>query len=145
MGTDKNLNLECSILIKQISTAIQTRVDNELREYNLAHSQIMFLDYIYNNGKSNVPLKKVQLYLAVSRPSISAITSRLVEKEFITIDRSQTDNRTKLVTLTAKGEKGYLKSKEYAFHIPVALNEEELSVLYDLLSKINLKLQSNDL
>lgn len=145
MDTDKDLNLECSILIKQISTAIQKRVDNEIREYNLAHSQIMFLDYIYNNGKSNVPLKKVQLYLAVSRPSISAITSRLVEKEFITIDRSQTDNRTKLVTLTAKGEKGYLKSKEYAFHIPVALNEEELSVLYDLLSKINSNLQSNDL
>lgn len=145
MDTDKDLNLECSILIKQISTAIQKRVDNEIREYNLAHSQIMFLDYIYNNGKSNVPLKKVQLHLAVSRPSISAITSRLVEKEFITIDRSQTDNRTKLVTLTATGEKGYLKSKEYAFHIPVALCEEELSVLYDLLSKINSKLQSNDL
>lgn len=79
--------------------------------------------------------------LHVTVGTLTTNMSSLEEKGYINRERSTTDKRVVLVTLTEKGQKAFYHHRDFHRHMIHAmmkdLNEEEMKVLISCLNKLN--------
>jgi DNA-binding MarR family transcriptional regulator len=125
--------------------AIMTRTFSELEAKALHESdlgdlsmrQIVYLDKIAEMDKPT--FSDVAKALNITKPSVTAIVSKLIQKGFLRKEQSSEDKRSYFVLLTEQGKRIIAihqnLHKQIAHHFASALNESELHQLAKLMFK----------
>ena len=107
-----------------------------LSKIDLTYTQYIVMMYFWENRESNV--KDISKTLLIDSSTLTPILKKLESKGFITRNRSLTDERNLVVSVTDKG----MKLRDDALSIPcemsncLKLSEEEAKSLYMLTYKI---------
>jgi len=95
----KEIAKEISILVPKLIRSLQ----NEFVSIkDITSSQIVILMFLYEGGKTSVG--KLAEHMNVSSPTITGLTDRLAEHNYIERKRDVEDRRKVVVTLTKKGK-----------------------------------------
>lgn len=88
--------------------------------------------------KKSVSVKELGESLYLDSGTLTPMLKNMVQKGFVTRTRSQSDERSTLVSITAEGEELKEKAKEIPLKMGkcLPLSEEESGILYNLLYKI---------
>lgn len=95
-------NLDISIEIYKISTAIVTSINHELKPYHLTFQQFLILWFI-SQQEGEVVGKDICQYLGISHPTAVGLTSRMVNRDFLIFSISHKDRRQTSFTLSQHG------------------------------------------
>lgn len=115
-----------------------------LNELDLTYTQYVVMMYFWEQKKSNV--KTLGDALLLDSSTLTPLLKKLELKGYIKRERSGSDERNLIITLTSKGE--MLKDK--ALNIPfkmkncLNLNEDEALTLYKLIYKVLENIERND-
>jgi DNA-binding MarR family transcriptional regulator len=137
MDTTSHINQTIDFLIRHISQ-VESQVMQESELADLSMKQMVCLETI--SRMENPTFSDLALKLGVSKPSVTAIYTKLSEKGYLTKTQSAEDHRTFYIHLTDKGKA--LQSvhnnlhKKIAQHFSKALSQEELGQFERLLQKI---------
>jgi len=115
-----------------------------LSKIDLTYTQYIVMMYFWENRESNV--KDISKTLLIDSSTLTPILKKLESKGFITRNRSMTDERNLVVSVTDKG----MKLRDDALSIPcemsscLKLSEEEAKSLYMLTYKILMNVEKED-
>ncbi|HWS29718.1 MAG TPA: MarR family transcriptional regulator [Clostridia bacterium] len=107
-----------------------------LDKIDLTYTQYIALMVLWEH--KSVSVKELGEYLYLDSGTLTPLLKRLEMKGLVTRERSRTDERTVIITITEAGE----KLREEALLIPeqmascISLSPEEASTLYALLYKL---------
>jgi DNA-binding MarR family transcriptional regulator len=137
MDTNTHFNQTIDFLIRHFSQ-VESQVLQESELSELSMKQMVCLETI---SRMEMPtFSDLAQKLGVSKPSVTAIYTKLNEKGYLTKTQSDDDHRTYYILLTEKGKA--LQSvhnnihKRIAQHFSKALSQEELGQFERLLQKI---------
>lgn len=122
---------------KEIVRAYQPHLD----ELDLTYTQFIVMMVLWEHKKMNV--KTLGSYLYLDSGTLTPLLRKLEKKGYVARKRSRQDERTVIISMTAKGEALY----EQASHIPrdvldyVNITDEEFLQMYKLLYKVLVRLQ----
>lgn len=128
-------------MIAKLSAYI-SRMEEEAREqYNfkdLTITQMHYLEMI--SDLENPNLTELAMAMALTKPTITVLVDKLIEKEFVYKVQSDADRRSTHLHLTAKGklinQMHEYAHKRMAEEVGRKVSPEELIQLSDLLEKI---------
>lgn len=115
-----------------------------LNELDLTYTQYVVMMYFWEQKKSNV--KTLGDALLLDSSTLTPLLKKLELKGYIKRERSGSDERNLVITLTSKGD----KLKDQALNVPfkmkscLNLNEEEALTLYKLIYKVLENIEGND-
>ena len=118
------------------SREVVKRYTPYLDKLDLTYTQYVAMMVLWEH--KSVTVKQAGVYLHLDSGTLTPLFKRLEEKGLITRSRSQTDERSLIVSLTKQGE----KLKEQAVQIPekiagcITLEPGEAKQLYTLLHKL---------
>ncbi len=126
----------------QTSRLFIKRLNDELAQYNLYHSQWAIIYYLKNHRFST--LVDISNYLNVEKPTITRTVTRLQERELI--EQIPSDNkREKRIQLTKAGEEIYAlciqKVSEFEVKVMSGVSEDEIQMTMKVLSSMQKQLQ----
>jgi DNA-binding MarR family transcriptional regulator len=101
-----------SLIIKLIKK-YQFRDRNEVTSWGISVSQCYVLETLHFNGALTVNNLADQMHLTIS--TITRLIDQLEGKKMVKREQDKNDLRVRLIKLTAKGEKVFLKSWENVF------------------------------
>lgn len=128
-------------LFQELSYATRRMIKAEnlvLKDFGITYSQWVFLVYLHKHA--DTPLVAVARYYMIKKPAITAIKKGFLEKGWI-MEKAGQDQREKLVSLTAEGEKYFMKinkkirSMERDFICSLSATEQQQ--LKEMLHRIN--------
>ncbi|MDW7690564.1 MarR family transcriptional regulator [Flammeovirgaceae bacterium SG7u.111] len=104
----------------------------------LTINQFYYLDLI---GRLEKPtLSKLAEELQITRPSVSAIVNKLIEKGYVYKTQSEDDQRIFYLFVSDRGRElidaEHKIYRAFALHVKTTLNQEELTQFTNILSKI---------
>ena len=92
----------CASLIRQINSATEKRVNNEMREADLTHAQICLSFTLIDKGGC-CTLKEMEKHLRLAQSTTLGIVKRAEEKGLVECFHDPDDRRSKSVRITRKG------------------------------------------
>ncbi|WP_049945571.1 MarR family winged helix-turn-helix transcriptional regulator [Candidatus Stoquefichus massiliensis] len=95
-------NLDISVYIYKISTAIVTSINHKLKPYHLTFQQFLILWFI-SQQKGEVIGKDICQYLGISHPTAVGLTSRMIRHDFLIFSISKKDRRQTSFALSKRG------------------------------------------
>ena len=116
-----------------------------LGQIDLTYTQYIVMMYFWEKEISNV--KEIEKALLLDSSTLTPLLKKLENKGYITRQRSTKDERNLELTLTLSGR----KLKDKALKIPdkmakcLNLTEEESKMLYTLLYKILMNIETNEI
>lgn len=90
-------------LLSKASVSLKLALSNRLLPYNLTSTQWAVLKDISMHQQGTTPAQ-IADRIGAERPTITGILDRMKKKELITSHPHQTDKRSTLILLSAKGE-----------------------------------------
>ena len=93
----------CASLIRQINSATEKRVNNEVREADLTHAQICLTFTLMDKGEGCCSLKDLERYLRLAQSTTLGIVNRSEEKGLVECFPDPNHRRSKFVRITQKG------------------------------------------
>ncbi|MDF9824091.1 MarR family transcriptional repressor of mepA [Breznakia sp. PF5-3] len=130
------------LLIKQLNTIHEHKINNMLRSYGLTMSQVRVLRYLIRKEKENVLVnqRNIEDHMNISNPTLTGILNRLEAKQLIRRVASKEDARIRYIRLndTVAGFEEELRNKfdEMDETLLVDLSEREKDTLFELLNKL---------
>ncbi|MBM7662552.1 DNA-binding MarR family transcriptional regulator [Bacillus mesophilus] len=113
---------------------------NETLGDEVNRSEFILLKYLHENGSSKV--SSISNELKVTSSHITSVADSLVEKDYVTRERSLEDRRVVEITLTPTGatlfEKLHNKKTDYLFSTFDGLSNEEILTLISLFQKFKM-------
>lgn len=103
-------NLDISVYIYKVSTAIVTYINHELKPYHLTFQQFLILWFI-SQQKGEVIGKDICQYLGISHPTAVGLTSRMVNRDLLVFSISQKDRRQTSFALSLHGKEVFEESQ----------------------------------
>ncbi|MDD4507593.1 MAG: MarR family winged helix-turn-helix transcriptional regulator [Eubacteriaceae bacterium] len=123
-----NLGCQCDELTKKACPDIK-----------LTHKQVSVLRIIDQHG--DVTFSDLARYEAISKPTVTEMISRLMERDCVYKERSQNDRRVSFIRLTEKGKKiaqaEEMTQLRLVERIEGCLTESEIHQLITLLNKLS--------
>lgn len=128
--------------IKVIFFNIKKNVNTKMKPYNLTASQIILLNYLYENKEKEMFQKDVCEFLSLKHSTVISILKRLEGKELIT---KKTDYKS-VITITKKGielletigiKKGFVEN-----NILKGFSKEERELLSNYLDRIIINMKN---
>ena len=139
MITDEyNLNDSYGYFFNLISTALKTKLDEQLKQFDITTHQFGILITVLK--KENLTQRDIVKYTNSDEPSTTRVISRLETKGFIVRVTDEFDKRKRLVSLTQEGKKLLEKMLPYAKEenkkLVDSLTSEEQETFLNLLRKV---------
>ena len=126
-------------LIIKLIKKYQFRDRNEVTSYGISVSQCYVLETLHFNGALTMKELADQMHLTIS--TITRIVDQLERKNMVKRVQDNHDLRVRLIKLTAKGEKVFMKSWENVFesekNIFKSIKPGERKLLINLLKDLN--------
>lgn len=97
------MNDDIVVLFYKLSSAIVTRINNELRPYSLTFQQFSILNFVAQQ-QGEVIGKDICQYLGISHPTAVGLVTRMVGNDFLIVKVSQSDRRQTTLYLSEKGK-----------------------------------------
>lgn len=92
---------DVGLYVKKIADRLQAYADKKGFAHSVTYAQGKVLYFLHSHGGES-SMKEIEEYLDVSHATVSGIISRLVEKDYVTCEKSKTDSRAKTVRVTEK-------------------------------------------
>lgn len=107
-----------------------------LKELNLTYTQYITMMVLWEHRRMTV--KELGEYLYLDSGTLTPVLKKLESKEYITRERSHTDERSLIVTITDEGMALQDKALSIPQHIVqcVDIPQEDFQKLYDLLYQV---------
>ncbi len=133
---------------EQLLLAIQN-VAKKLREFKIKEiensgymdfsiSNFRYIEEIHNMG--NPTFMELTNRMGLSKPTVTLMVAKLIEKEYVTKSKSEQDGRIYYLSLTPKGEKlinDYNKVyKNFIDQVASRFDEQEIETLVSLLRRM---------
>ena len=93
----------CAPLIRQINSATEKRVNNEMRNADLTHAQICLVFSLIEKGGGCCSLKDMEKHLRLAQSTTLGIVKRSEEKGLVECFPDPEDRRSKSVRVTQRG------------------------------------------
>ena len=130
----------CAPLIRQINSATEKRINNELRESDLTHAQICLSFVLIEKEEGQCSLKNLEKHLHLAQSTTLGIVKRSEEKGLVECFPDPDDRRSKSVRITQKGIDLCSKIRSDVQNteswLLAALTPEEQEVFRSLLTKV---------
>lgn len=134
-------NLDCGMLLKQITDSITKCSNQDLRKNDLTLSQIRYLSFLRERFPEKVALKDIEAYFGVAQPTVAGIMARMVKKGLVIQEADPNDARAKTASLTEKGMAVCQDSKRSRENtekrLLAPLSQEEQVLFRELLNRVN--------
>ena len=132
--------------IFQLSNKLQVEGDKLCKELTL--KQWLLLTILYKSPNKNPSVNDIALSMGITRQSVKKILSTLEKEGYVTSMKSLTDSRALTIIPTDKAYK-FLQTNKYLGNnlLGIVFNEidtEDLVVVFDVLNKIKLNLNSKN-
>ena len=88
-------NRDAGYLIGLIKKELDKRKNNDIKEFNITHTQFQIIMFLYHNQDRYVFQKDVEKELDISKATASAMIDRLENNNFIKKISSEKDSRYK--------------------------------------------------
>lgn len=130
----------CAPLIRQINSATEKRINNEMREADLTHAQICLCFALIEQEEGLCSLKNLEKHLRLAQSTTLGIVKRSEEKGLVECFQDPDDRRSKSVRITQKGVdlcsqiRSNIQNTES--WLLAALTPEEQEVFLSLLTKV---------
>jgi len=138
----KSIGRLMSILHRQS----QIYINYSLKEFNITSSEYSFLLSLYR--KEGVTQDELSYYLHIDKSATTRAIRSLEEKGLVTRNKDDVDKRFNRVYLTEKANNFKDKVRERVFHwsefLSEDLDEETSDMVYDVLEKMVVKVESTD-
>jgi DNA-binding MarR family transcriptional regulator len=125
--------------IVELIKKYQFRDRNEITSFGISVSQCYVLETLHFQGELTMKKLAEQMHLTIS--TITRLVDQLEEKKLVTRKQHREDSRIRMIRLTAKGEKVFLKSWTNVFESEKKIFEnikpEHRKVLLSLLNDLN--------
>ena len=95
---------EIGYLIKIINDKMKSKIDADLKNYNLTFAQGRVLAFINKKG-GQATQKEIEIFLNVSHPTVVGIVSRLEQNGYAESFTDSSDKRNKIVKMTQSAKK----------------------------------------
>ena len=102
-GSKKNRPRDLGRQLKQLSEAIEREVNNARRPRGITMSQMTVLWELYRNEAGECSFKEIERALGVAQSTASGLVARLESKDYVVVQCSQEDARSKRVRITPAG------------------------------------------
>ncbi|MFJ5623632.1 MarR family winged helix-turn-helix transcriptional regulator [Peribacillus loiseleuriae] len=126
----------------QISRLFTKKLNEQLHQYGLFHSQWSIVYFLKTKGPST--LVEIGEYLNVEKPTITRTVQRLSEGGFIQQVPGK-DRREKRIQLTKEGEEVYAACREtiteFEYKVMDGISEQEKGAVFQTLTKICVNLE----
>ncbi|MFJ7977822.1 MarR family winged helix-turn-helix transcriptional regulator [Peribacillus sp. NPDC096379] len=126
----------------QISRLFTKKLNEQLLQYGLFHSQWSIVYFLKTKGPST--LVEIGEYLNVEKPTITRTVQRLNEGGFIQQVPGK-DRRVKRIQLTEAGEEVYTSCREavteFEYKVMDGISEQEKEEVFQTLTKIYVNLE----
>ena len=130
----------CAPLIRQINSATEKRINNEMREADLTHAQICLCFTLIEKEEGHCSLKCLEKHLRLAQSTTLGIVKRSEEKGLVECFPDPEDRRSKSVRITQKGVdlcsqiRSNIQNTES--WLLAALTPEEQEIFLSLLTKV---------
>jgi len=118
------------------SKEIIRKYNDLLKEYDITYTQYLVLMYFYHEKTSN--LKNIGKVMMLDSSTLTPLLKKLEKKGFLTREKSETDERNLVVTITPKALE--IKSKLNRVRKKMKeicnLSEEEIELMHKLTYKL---------
>ncbi|MFY4776849.1 MarR family transcriptional regulator [Metabacillus sp. RGM 3146] len=138
MENRKEMMYEMEALLRNVFRQLRLEI-NKLLNHEMTRNEFYILKTLQENG----PQKSSSLskYLEVSASHITAMSDSLLEKDFITRERSVSDRRIIEIAITESGKEKLQefqeKKTEYLFKRFDCYSEEQMKTLIELFRKMD--------
>jgi DNA-binding MarR family transcriptional regulator len=124
-------------IINQLSRA---RITRALKSTDLPYPQFVLLTHFSHRPKEAKTITSIARAMQQPQPGVTKTVQKLIKKDFLRMEESRDDARARLISLTAKGQRGL----ERAVQLLVPLfkdtfvdwSEEEMTELFLRLDKL---------
>lgn len=127
-------------MIRQINSATEKRINNEMRNTDLTHAQICLIFSLIEKGNGCCCLKDLERHLRLAQSTTLGIVKRSEEKGLVECFHDPEDRRSKSVRVTQKGIDlcNQIRSNVQNTEnwLLAALSEEEKDLFRTLLAKV---------
>lgn len=134
-----NLNDSYGYFFNLISTALKTKLDEQLKQFDITTHQFGILLTVLK--KENLTQRDIVKYTNGDEPSTTRVIARLEAKGFLVRITDAQDKRKRLVSLTQEGktllEKMLPYAKEENEKLVSLLTDEEKKTFLNLLRKVS--------
>ena len=96
--------IRLSLLLKMVTNLFERELNNKVALMDLTHAQCVILAYLHRHRNKEIYLNDIEKEFCLKRPTVSGLTKRLEEKEFVLIEPKFNDKRYKRISLTDKSE-----------------------------------------
>lgn len=131
------LTLELENAFRQVFRKLKKEIDELLGEH-LTSTEFIYLKHLSQKGRQMVSALSQEFDCTVSH--VTAVTDRLVKKELVKRQRSETDRRVVELVITPKGKDMVTlienKKKDYFMQKFEELSTEEMETLLRLFQKL---------
>ena len=110
-------------LIKKLHIQTECTMAHAVKEMGLTPSQTMAIGYLRHHTDQEISPIDLSRHFDISHPTVVGILKRLEEKNYITLERSKTDSRKKIIVLTDKTDDLDRKIKETLTHTEEVLRK----------------------
>jgi MarR family transcriptional regulator for hemolysin len=128
------------ILQWQAYRALEERLDGALREQGLSAPEWKTLGVIFDAGDSGIRPLQIASSLGVKAPLVTRIIDSLLQKSLVKIVVPADDGRVRIIYLSSKGEKVFIKSSERVEQemrsILQGTKPEEMKIYKDILLRM---------
>lgn len=126
-------------LVKQLNESIERSVNNTLKDHGITMTGTWVLFSLSDSEDGTLEFSAVREMLNLAQPTCSGIVGRLAEKGFVTITGSESDGRSKVITITDKGrqlaEMAWADSKRIEGKLLEGFGDDDRKLFSELLSK----------
>lgn len=111
-------------LIKKLHIQTECTMAAAVKEMGLTPSQTMAIGYLRHHTDQEVSPIDLSRHFDISHPTVVGILKRLEEKGYVTMERSKTDSRRKIIVLSDKTDVLDRKIKETIAHTEEVLRKD---------------------
>ncbi|QVK18476.1 MarR family transcriptional regulator [Mycoplasmatota bacterium] len=129
-----------------LSNKLQAVIDRDFSKYDLTAKQWFLMIILEEFFKTPPTLKEVSDFMGSSHQNVKQIVTKLVNKEFMTIEKDKDDKRALRLSLTDKCDQFWGGRKEidleFFENLFSSFTEEEIDLFYSFINKLYDKVKS---
>ncbi|WP_432667250.1 MarR family transcriptional regulator [Wukongibacter baidiensis] len=133
INSDMKLEHKIIGLLICIGQEQSMKVARSLRHLKLSYTQVNILGTLAHGEKGQLTVSQIKRLMIDESPNISRALNKLVEKGYVTKERSLTDQRVVYISITSEGREILKSAIDILLKISINLPHDDLKKLYDLL------------
>ncbi|RED46190.1 MarR family winged helix-turn-helix transcriptional regulator [Aestuariispira insulae] len=135
---DSDMPLDQKALVLLLCTAQEQQMEMTriIQDLNLSLAQLQMLHSLAQVPNGTLTVNQLKDFMVNDASNVSRALNKLVEAGYVTKERSTTDQRTVMVTITKDGHAAHEEADRRLIKHRLPLSAAETETLYGLLAKL---------